>query len=260
LEDFQPLGPLRTAAACSAFALLGSAYVPALLQARICHRSDPLHRQAGRQLRRFGRHVCRYNSGWRFSIEGSPPSDIQERSYVVVSNHRSAADPFLLAHLPWDMRWVVKRELLDVPLVGTLIRLGGDIPVDRASRAGAVALLAECERTLRSGLSVMIFPEGTRHPQQLGPFKNGAFRLAVQLGVPILPVALTGTHQCLTTGPWRLGTAVARARILEPVATQGLSLRDASSLCHQVRESILLALRDMETASALPSQPTPGSC
>lgn len=246
IDRFRPAGALRTAALLASFGVTGAACLVPISLARLRHRGDHTHRMAGRWLRRFGRQVVRAARVWSFSIEGSPPADIQERPYVVVANHQSAADPFLLSHVPWDMRWVVKRELLSVPLVGRLIRLAGDIPIDRASPKEAAKVLAECEATLEAGLSVMLFPEGTRNPEHLGPFRSGAFRLAVRAQAPILPIALTGTPSCWAPRAPRLGVGRAVARILEPWPTDGLSLRDVGLLADRVRRRILDALQVMQ--------------
>lgn len=249
IPPFSPAGPLRSAALATSFGIAAAGFLLPVSLARWCHPGDPTHREAGRWLRRFGRHVVRSAWFWRFTIEGEPPPDIRERPYVVVANHRSAADPFLLSHVPWDMRWVVKRELLDVPLVGALIRMAGDIPVDRASRADAARLLDECEATLKAGLSVMLFPEGTRNPARLGAFRSGAFHLAIRAQVPVLPIALAGTPACWAPrSPW-FGRGRAVARILEPASTEGMGPRDVRLLTDNVRRRILDELRVLDAES-----------
>jgi 1-acyl-sn-glycerol-3-phosphate acyltransferase len=139
------------------------------------------------------------------------------------------------------MRWVLKRELIALPVVGWLIRLAGDIPVDRGSRTDAVRMLNECAETLRRGLSVMVFPEGTRNETSVGPFKSGAFRLAIREGVPILPLAVSGSERWLDRR-FRPGVGSARAVILPAIATEGLSVRDADELARRVRVAIEDAL------------------
>jgi 1-acyl-sn-glycerol-3-phosphate acyltransferase len=159
------------------------------------------------------------------------------RPYVVVANHPSLADPFLLAHLPWDMRFVAKEELFRLPLLGWLLKLAGDIPVRRGDDRSAQEMLAACCATLARGLSVMIFPEGTRSRDgELGRFKRGAFQVAVAEQVPILPIAIRGTERCV--GKDGLSRARACAQILAPIETRGCSPADVPALAELTRSRI----------------------
>lgn len=227
----------------SEFFACAVAFLPAMGVARLRAARDPTRRLAGRWMRRFGKTTSALTPVWRFSVHGEPPPDIDRRAYVVVSNHESTADPFLLSWLPWDMRWVAKEELFRLPLIGWLMRLGGDIPLRRGDRASVERMLAECKTTLAHGCSVMMFPEGTRSPDgRLLPFKDGAFRLAIEAGVPVLPVAIAGTRGCRPKGSLWFGHARARARVLAPIATEGLTLADVAALRERARESIAQAL------------------
>jgi 1-acyl-sn-glycerol-3-phosphate acyltransferase len=193
-------------------------------------------------MRRFGRVATRLSGLWRFSVEGEVPADIDSHSYVVVANHMSTADPFLLSFLPWDMRWVAKEELFRIPLTGWLLRLSGDIPLRRGDGQSVKEMMAACRETLDAGLPVMIFPEGTRSRDgELQPFKDGAFRLAIEAQVPVLPIAIEGTRDCRPKGSWWFGRARAKARILAPVATRGLGAGDVARLRETVRDRIAQA-------------------
>ena len=131
-------------------------------------------------MRRIGRTATRLTPLWKFDIEGERPADIDHRAYVVVANHESQADPFLLSWLPFDMRWVAKEELFRQPLTGWAMRFGGDIPLRRGEGESVREMMEECERALAGGISVMMFPEGTRSKDgDLLPFRDGAFRLAI---------------------------------------------------------------------------------
>jgi len=228
----------------SAFTLLElgvclAAWVPILGAVRLTHGQDPTRRVRGRWLRRLGRTTTTLSPLWHTSIEGPVPDDIAHRAYVVVANHQSNVDPFLLSHLPWDMRWVAKQELFRVPVVGTLLRLGGDIPLRRKDGESVREMMAECRRTLDAGLPVMMFPEGTRSRDgSLGAFKEGAFRLAIEAQVPVLPVAIDGTRDCLPKGTWRPGPARIRMRVLPPLSTQGLGPDDVAGLKDAARSRI----------------------
>jgi 1-acyl-sn-glycerol-3-phosphate acyltransferase len=161
------------------------------------------------------------------------------RPYVVVSNHESFADILLISHLPWEMKWLSKAELFRVPFVGWEMRLVKDIPVWRGDRRSAIEALRQCRDRLEKKVSVMIFPEGTRSESgQMGAFKDGAFRLAVEGGYPILPLVLAGTRPALQKHSWRMGRAVAEVRVLAPIETTGLTSKEVPALRDRVREVI----------------------
>ncbi len=229
-------------------AVLG-AYLPILAATRLRYRDEAVPRHPGRALRQLARVAKRLTPLWRFEVEGEPPADIDHRAYVVVSNHESNADPFLLSWLPWDMRWVAKEELFQIPVAGWALALAGDIPLRRGQSESVRAMLAECRRTLDAGLSVMMFPEGTRSRDgELLPFKDGAFDLAIQAGVPVLPLALTGTHDCMPKGsPW-FGEARAVVRILPPLPTTGMTSAQVHELRDLARSTIAREVADLRAS------------
>lgn len=229
------------------------AFLPVMAVERLRHRGDRTRRVPGRWMRRFGRTSSALTPVWRFSVDGEPPPDIRTRGYVVVSNHESTADPFLLSWLPWDMRWVAKEEIFRLPLIGWLMHLGGDIPLRRGERDSVQRMFAECRETLALGCPIMMFPEGTRSPDgRLLPFKDGAFSLAIEAGVPVLPVAIAGTRGCRPKGSLWFGRARAHARVLEPIVTEGLTIADVASLRERARDRIAAALPDVRRHVGLP--------
>jgi 1-acyl-sn-glycerol-3-phosphate acyltransferase len=124
--------------------------------------------------------------------------------------------------------------------------LAGDIPVDRGSRESAVKALERCRQTLKNRVTVMIFPEGTRSTtDEMLPFKDGAFRLAIKTGVPILPLAIIGTRDALAKHDWRFGRADAHVRVLPPVEVSGYTLKTVDTLKDQVRDMIEQARKEM---------------
>ena len=154
--------PIAGIWAYAEFGTVIGAFLPILAVSAWRHRGDPTQRLPGRWMRRMGRTAARLSTLWKFDIEGERPADIDTAAYVVVANHESQADPFLLSFLPWDMRWVAKQALFEQPLSGWAMRLGGDIPLRRGEGESVRTCLSECERALRAGISVMMFPEGTR--------------------------------------------------------------------------------------------------
>jgi 1-acyl-sn-glycerol-3-phosphate acyltransferase len=193
----------------------------------------------GYVFRRIGPATATLNPLWQFRYSGTMPRN-PRHPYVVVSNHESFADILLISHLPWEMKWLSKAELFRIPIMGWMMWLAGDIPVKRGFGPSAVEAMERCRKALRQRVSVMIFPEGTRsRTAELLPFKDGAFRLAVEAGVPILPLALSGTGTALPKHGWRFGRSAAHLRVLEPVDTAGLTLADVPALKARVRDLIV---------------------
>jgi 1-acyl-sn-glycerol-3-phosphate acyltransferase len=216
-------------------------WLPVMALIRLATLSDPGRYAVGYVFRRIGPVMATLNPLWRFRTSGTPPAD-PRRPYVVVSNHESFADILLISHLPWEMKWLSKAELFKVPVLGWLMRLAGDVPVRRGEGRSAVEALRACREVLKTRVSVMIFPEGTRSTtDDMLPFKDGAFRLAIQTGSPILPLALSGTGTALPKHDWRFGRSVAEVRVLAPVETTGLTVKDVPVLREQVRQQILAA-------------------
>jgi 1-acyl-sn-glycerol-3-phosphate acyltransferase len=206
---------------------------------------------AGRLLRLCGAFVSRSFLFWRIRIEGRWPE--AKGAYVVVANHQSFLDIFVLSNLPHEMKWLAKRSLFQIPWIGWAFRLVGDIPVERGDAASAVVVMQKARDYLAHGMSVMIFPEGTRSKDgNLLPFKAGAFKLALDAGVPILPIAITGTAQGMPKGsPWVRPTRIV-VRILPAVPTTGLVSKEAAGSRDEVRA--LTRLRDQvrqQIASAI---------
>jgi 1-acyl-sn-glycerol-3-phosphate acyltransferase len=204
--------------------------------------------------RRIGPVMATLNPLWRFRYSGTMPPD-PRRPFVVVSNHESFADILLISHLPWEMKWLSKAELFRIPVMGWMMWLAGDIPIKRGFGPSAVEAMERCRAVLANRVSVMIFPEGTRSKTaELLPFKDGAFRLAIEEGVPILPLALTGTGTALPKHDWRFGRSVAEVRVLEPVETTGLNIQDVPALKARVRDMIVAARSKLATAQLQPSR------
>src|SRR3954468_13269611 len=200
---------------------------------------------AGYIFRRIGPAMATLNPLWRFSYSGKLPAD-PRRPFVVVSNHESFAAILLISHLPWEMKWLSKAELFRIPIMGWMMQLAGDIPVKRGFGPSAVEAMARCREGLARRVSVIIFPEGPRPaPRGMLPFKDGAFRLAVDAGVPILPLAVLGTGSALPKHDLRFNRARATVRVLAPVDTAGLGPADVPALRDRVRDMIERARQDI---------------
>jgi 1-acyl-sn-glycerol-3-phosphate acyltransferase len=172
---------------------------------------------------------------------------------VVVSNHESHADVFLISRLPWEMKWLAKSALFAVPFLGWCLWLAGDVAVKRGAARSARDAMARCARWLARGVPVAIFPEGTRSmTDELLPFKDGAFRLAIETGADILPVAVSGTRRALPKHSWKFGTARALVGVGTALCTEGMTMDDVARLKADARAQIL-ALR-AELARALAAE------
>lgn len=196
---------------------------------------DPNRVVPGRFLRLVGVAISRTFPPWRLGVEGAWP---EGGPFVVVANHQSILDILLLSRMPREMKWVAKEELFRIPWVGAMLRMSGDIAIRRGDPESGGEALARAKAYLGRGMSVMIFPEGTRSKTaKLLPFKSGAFRLALDAGVPVLPVAVHGTARGMPKGgPW-VNPCRARARILAPVPVAGYA-GDAVRLRDDVRARI----------------------
>lgn len=192
----------------------------------------------GLLFRKIGVVSATLNPLWRFRVTGVMPAD-PRRPYVVVSNHESFVDILLISHLPWEMKWLSKVEILRIPVLGWNMVLAGDVPVERGTRKSALKAMRRCQKVLARRVSVMMFPEGTRSgTDDMLPFKEGAFRLAVDSGVPILPLVVRGTRNALPKHGWRFGRSDAEVRVLAPVETTGLTTKDVPGLTQRVRDLI----------------------
>jgi 1-acyl-sn-glycerol-3-phosphate acyltransferase len=231
---------LRSAWVWFAVALLIFLWLPLLAIIRAFD-SDPVRYRTGRWFRRLGAAMCRVNPQWRITINGAGRITNPRTPYVVVSNHQSHADIPILSNLPWEMKWVAKKELFSIPFVGWMMTLSNDIPVDRSDRRSGAKMLLTAAKVLEQHCSVIFFPEGTRSPDgRVGRFNDGAFHLAIRSGVPILPIAIEGSHSCLPKKSLVFGAPSDVAVTLLPeISTSGLTTADAPALSARVRQSII---------------------
>lgn len=162
------------------------------------------------------------------------------RSYIFAANHQSQFDIFALqGYLGFDFRWMAKLELFKIPIFGPAMRMAGYIPVDRAHGRKAIKSLDEAAARIAGGTSVLIFPEGTRSPDgRLLPFKAGAMVLAIKAGVPLVPVAIVGTHQILPKGKLLFKPGRVEIRVGEPIETRNYSLKQKQELAELLQEKV----------------------
>ena len=247
---------LRSLWVWGAVAVLIAVWLPLLALIRLFD-PDPVRYTTGRWFRRLGVAITRVNPSWQVHRDGEKIAN-PRRPYVVVSNHQSLADIPIISHLPWEMKWIGKAELFRLPLVGWMMRLAGDIPVDRADRRSGARMLLAAHRCLQLKCSVMFFPEGTRSPDgRVWRFNDGAFHLAIKAGVPVLPVVIEGSRDCLPKKSWKFGPPQdILLRVLPPVETRGLTTEGVPELRDRVRGMIIAQIaawrgQDVSSVDAL---------
>ncbi len=160
---------------------------------------------------------------------------------IFMSSHESAIDILaLFVAIPHQLRFLAKKSLFYVPFLGWSMWLAGFVPVERESRQSGLEALEALEKRLRKGLSVLIFPEGTRSRDgKLGKFKKAGFLLAIRTGIPIVPIAVTDARAILGGRSLLIGRGTATVRIGEPIPTKGLAVHDRAALVEKVRTEIL---------------------
>ena len=189
------------------------------------------------------------NPLWKFHTSGELPKN-KRNPYVMVSNHESFVDMLLISHLKIEMKWLSKEAILKIPLVGWMMKMSGDVSLVRGDPSSGAAALKVCETWLDRKMSVMIFPEGTRSLDgEIRAFKDGAFRLAITTGTPILPMAVHGTRSALRKHDWRMGDTNAEVRVLEPISTEGMTEEDIPVLRERVRDLIVAEVAKMGAAA-----------
>lgn len=233
------LDTLKSAWTWVAIVTLIIVWLPLLALIRLFDR-DPALYTTGRWFRRLGMAMTKVNPAWEIHITGETIEN-PRLPYVVVSNHQSNADIPIVSCLPWEMKWVGKIELFKLPFAGWMMKLAGDIPVDRANKRSRAQVLITAREYLDKNCSVIFFPEGTRSRDgRVLRFTDGAFRLAIKAQVPVLPLVIDGTQNTLPKNDWRFGKADdIRLKVLPPVPTKGLTAADTQTLREQVRDLII---------------------
>ncbi|TYO97510.1 1-acyl-sn-glycerol-3-phosphate acyltransferase [Geothermobacter ehrlichii] len=204
--------------------------------------ANPLHNWA----RLWGR-IGLALAGVRLRIKGleNIPAD---RPVIFMANHQSNFDILaLLAGIPGQFRWLAKAELFRIPLFGLVMRQAGYIPVERGDRRESLESMKMVASRITAGASVIIFPEGTRTEDgSLRPFKKGGFLVALQSGVEIVPVAISGSFTIMPKGGKKIRGGRIEVTFFAPVPTAGKSVRQLRELMAQIRQPIAATLGDGE--------------
>ena len=163
-----------------------------------------------------------------------------DKSYIYMANHQSNFDiPVLLGYLPVQFRWLAKAELFKIPVFGRAMLGAGYVKIDRFDQESAFESIKEAARKMKDGVSVMIFPEGTRSIDgRIKSFKKGGFVMAVDSGVPIVPVIIRGTWPIMAKSSLRINHGEVEMEIAKPIDTTGYSKETKAELMDKVRTVI----------------------
>jgi 1-acyl-sn-glycerol-3-phosphate acyltransferase len=180
-----------------------------------------------------------WGAGARVKVEIAPEVDLGN-ACLFAANHQSYIDiPTLYASIPVALRFVVKRELKVVPFLGWYVAAMDMVFIDRGSSHRAIASLRVAAEKLRSGHSVVCFPEGTRsRTGELRAFHNGPFAMAIEAGVPVVPVAIHGTGAVMPPDGFAFRPGLIRVQLGAPIATQGLAAGQRAELARRVQVEV----------------------
>jgi 1-acyl-sn-glycerol-3-phosphate acyltransferase len=189
----------------------------------------------------LARNVWSRSSLWLsgVSLEVSAPYGLPPGPAIFASNHESALDIWaLFCVIPHNVRFLAKSELFKIPIFGWYLTLARFIKVDRSNHAKAVQALKRGAEAVRGGISLIVFPEGTRSPDaRVQPFKKGPFVLAMEAGVPVVPIAIAGAAALAPKGKIQVRPGTVRVAIGEPAHPRDFT--DRNGLLNEVRRRII---------------------
>jgi 1-acyl-sn-glycerol-3-phosphate acyltransferase len=198
----------------------------------------------------YGRYATAVFRGWARSLllaagikpEISGLENIEpEKSYILIANHQSHMDiPVLTCVLPVPLRIIAKKELFKIPFLGWGMKGVGMLSIDRSNRKKSIDTLKEAEEIIKTHvLSILAFPEGTRSDDgKIHPFKKGPFILAINTGLPLLPVSVSGTRKITPKGKISINPGRVKVMIHPPISTDDLTLGDRHKLVEDFQKTI----------------------
>jgi 1-acyl-sn-glycerol-3-phosphate acyltransferase len=233
---------VRSAAIWSGFAGVVAVAVPPMMLGYPLVLVDPNRALSDWYFRTLGKALVKINPLWRVHVDGKEKLE-SGGPYVLVVNHQSFADLIAMCFLDHPTKYLGKASVFDVPVFGWALRIAGEVPVVRGDRDSGREALEKLGAWLDRGVSVALFPEGTRtETGAIGPFKVGAFKLAIAHRRPVVPIVLSGARNLLPKGSLVFeGEADVRVRVLDPVSTDAYTLDDAARLAEEVRAKMVEA-------------------
>ena len=188
--------------------------------------------------------MMRPTPSWKMSIEGEDKFD-PTKPTIFISNHQSFMDIPFAFQLPWNMKWVVKQSMTFIPVMGWLVKLSGQLTINRSSKS-AIKKLSNLVQPIQDLIPVMIFPEGTRSLDgEIKKFKNGAFLLAMEHGFKIQPIVIVGAHATLASGSKFFNPkAFFKMRVLESI--DPTKFNSITALREYARKQLIDAHKDLK--------------
>lgn len=184
--------------------------------------------------------------GWKLTMIGK--EKLNNKAKIIVANHQSQEDILLIYRLGVPFRWISKAEVFKTPIYGWLMSLKGDIKLHRFSKSSIKQMFIDAEKVLRKGCIITIFPEGTRSKTgNVGKFKEGAFKLAQNVEIPIVPVVIygTGTKLIYPNGQFK-GKHKVIVKVLDEIPYEEIKGKDTGELANQVKDLIELELNKLK--------------
>ncbi len=185
--------------------------------------------------------LIKSNPAWKIRVSGGQGLD-PRKGYVIVANHQSIADiAAVLTAIPLHFKFISKKEVYRVPMMGWHMRAAGYLSLDRNSKESAKNVLFESRRWLKENVSMLLFPEGTRSLDgQIHEFKLGAFKLAQDVGAEVLPVVIDGTGDCVPKSTLKISNpAVFKVSIGKPVRLGGAAVEDLPQAVETIRQEMI---------------------
>ncbi|MBI4860904.1 MAG: 1-acyl-sn-glycerol-3-phosphate acyltransferase [Candidatus Riflebacteria bacterium] len=180
--------------------------------------------------------------GVSYDLEGAEKLP-RSGPFIVVANHQSLLEVFVYGSMGRPFVYIMKKEFARIPFLGWFLKQIGQVFLDRADRASAIASLNQAVERLREGKHILIFPEGTRRPHgTLGPFKKGAFHLAIQSHVPVIPLAMLNSGSLLPAKSLSFRPGVVRMVVCDPIDTTGWREETLDDHLVQVRKALAVPL------------------
>ena len=181
--------------------------------------------------------------GVRVEVTGRERLD-PAQPYIFTPNHQSMLEvPLFVTYLGRNPAYLAKKEVFKYPIFGYGIGLMGVVPVDRSNSPAAVESAKAATELLRNGKSYVVYPEGTRSPDgRLLPFKKGAFMMAIEAGVPVVPVTVSGATRIMPKAKIEVHPSTVRLTIHDPIPTTGYSRENVNELVAQARRQVLSGL------------------
>jgi 1-acyl-sn-glycerol-3-phosphate acyltransferase len=183
-------------------------------------------------------------AGMRVDVEGR--ENIPSGVCMFAANHTSNADaPAIVGAIPRRLAIFGRKSLFDIPIVGLAFRLAKFVPVDRGNREAALASVKQAVEYIKTGSSFLVYPEGTRSPDgRMQRFKKGTFVMAIEAGIPIVPVACSGAHRIMKKNSLVIHPGRVTVRFGKPVEASGFTVEQRNALAQQVHDAVAVQLPD----------------